>query len=107
VYNQQDDVTSLSFRLHRSINIGTVKQVLKLAGPWWENIELPPVWNTSYLAELIYDLNSRQFLRGKGPTPVTIQYLSTAVADNIICTVHYEGVDVGSNFVYQGPLTYQ
>jgi len=41
------------------------------------NIESSPLWNTSCLSELIYDLINRQFLRGKCPRTVTIQYLLT------------------------------
>jgi len=42
------------------------------------SIESSPVWDTSCLAELIYDLNNKQFLCGKCPKPVTIQYLRLA-----------------------------
>jgi len=41
----------------------------------YANIESSPVWDTSSLAEIIYDLLNRQFLCGKCPKPVTIQYL--------------------------------
>jgi len=33
------------------------------------NIESSPVWDTSCLAELIYDRINEQFLCGKGPKP--------------------------------------
>jgi len=41
------------------------------------NIELLSVWDTSCLAELIYDIirPNSEFLCGKCPKPVTIQYL--------------------------------
>jgi len=41
------------------------------------NIESSPVWDNSCLDELIYDLIVRQFLCGKCPKTVTIQYLHT------------------------------
>jgi len=39
------------------------------------HIESSPVWDTSFLAELIYDGINRQFIHGAFPKPVTIQYL--------------------------------
>jgi len=49
-----------------------LRYILPLSGA---NIELSPVWDTSCLAELIYELINRQFLCGKCPKPVTIEYL--------------------------------
>jgi len=40
----------------------------------YEHIESSPVWDTSCLTELIYDLINMQFLWGKCLKPVTIQY---------------------------------
>jgi len=42
-----------------------------------KNIESSPVWDTSRLAELIYNLINKQFSRGNCSKPVTIQYLQT------------------------------
>jgi len=42
------------------------------------NIESSPVWDTSCLSELIFDLIYRQFLCVKCPKSVTIQYLHTS-----------------------------
>jgi len=39
------------------------------------NIECSPVRDTSYLAELIYDLINRQLICRKFPNPVKTQYL--------------------------------
>jgi len=39
------------------------------------HIESSPVWDTFCINELIYDLNNGQFLCGKCPKPVTIQYM--------------------------------
>jgi len=45
----------------------------------WANIESSLVWDTSCLAELIDYLINVQFLCGKCPIPVTIQYLLPVV----------------------------
>jgi len=48
------------------------------------NTESSPGWDTSWLAELTYDLINRQFVCGKCPKPVTIQYLHAAVVSKCI-----------------------
>jgi len=55
-----------------------IEQLLLLA-----NIESSPVWDTSCPADQIYDLINRQFLCGKCPKPVTIQYLPAVVVVNM------------------------
>jgi len=59
----------------------------------WANIELPPVWDTSWLAELIYDFINRQFLCGMCSKLVTTKYLQTAVRSviKIMYTQHVLG----------------
>jgi len=44
-----------------------------------ENIQSSTVWDTSCLAELIYELLNRQFISRKCPKPVTIQYFHAGV----------------------------
>jgi len=46
------------------------------------HIESSPVWDTSFLAELIYDLINRQIICGKCPKWVRVQYLQN-VDDNV------------------------
>jgi len=50
---------------------------------WQAKIESSPVWDTSCLVELIYDLINKQFLFKKCFKPVTIKYLHPAAA---VCT---------------------
>jgi len=73
---------------HRSVKIkdnvslsSFSKDKIMADNPWPAvNIESSPVWDTSFLAELIYDhIIIRQFVCGKCPNPVTIQYLRPAV----------------------------
>jgi len=57
-------------------------------------IESSPVWGTSCLTELIYDLISRQFLCGKCPTPVAIQYLHPVGVKANVGEIEERGVHV-------------
>jgi len=50
-----------------------IKEVVRAVR--YANIESSPVSDTSCLVKQIYDLINRQFLCGKCPKPVTIQYL--------------------------------
>jgi len=51
---------------------------------WFSIIESSSVWDTSCLAELVYDLINTQFLCGKCSKPVTIQYLRSFFFRSII-----------------------
>jgi len=53
-------------------------------------IELPPVCDTSCLAELTYDLIDNQFPCGNCPKSVTIQYLHTVGYSS--CNGHHSSV---------------
>jgi len=60
-----------------------VKDVHRQESPTSTNIELSPVWDTSFLAELIYNVIIRQYLCGKCLKPVTIQYFVLSVHNDV------------------------
>jgi len=62
--------------------------------PQSANIESSPVWDTSCLTELIYNLFNKQLLCGKYPKPVTVQYFPAEHRNSNFST-HWVGTKVG------------